>query len=610
MLLACTALLLVSMILGVAIGSVPISPQAVLRVIADHLAGHPRYSVADAIVWEIRLPRVLLAALVGATLATAGTVVQVLVRNALADPFLLGVSSGASVGATAVLLFGAFASLGAWAISAGSVLGALGAMGAVFLVSRQGRALSPTQLILCGVVLSALFESVTSFLIFRGNPQATQAVLFWLLGSFGLATWPQLPIPAIVLAAAMAYLLAQGRSLNALALGAGSAAALGVDLHRLRREPVHRDLADGRGRGRGQRRDRVRRPGGPAHRPPDGRFGTPPGPADRDAVRRVLHGARRPARPGDRRAAGNADRRDHRVHRRTAADRAHPAPALPVRGDRMSLELRDLCVDIAGRRIVTGIGLTVPDGTFAGLLGPNGSGKSTILKAIYRVHRPAAGRVLMDGQDLLALRPRDAARRIAVVAQEFTLEFDFTVAELVMIGRTPHKRAFDRDDDTDRAIAEQAIERVGCQHLAHRGFNTLSGGEKQRVLIAQALAQGADHLILDEPTSHLDIRYQVEILELVAGLGITVLAAIHDISLAALFCDTVHLIADGQLITGGPPEQVLTAATVRAAYGTEVLVIAHPETGTPHLIPRRARHQDRPAPQASPAPDPPDATGH
>jgi iron complex transport system ATP-binding protein len=275
----------------------------------------------------------------------------------------------------------------------------------------------------------------------------------------------------------------------------------------------------------------------------------------------------------------------------------------------MSLELRDLCVDIAGRRIVTGIGLTVPDRSFAGLLGPNGSGKSTILKAIYRAHRPAAGQVLVDGHDLLALRPRDAARRIAVVAQEFTLEFDFTVAELVMIGRTPHKRAFDRDDETDRALTEEAIEKVGCQHLAHRGFNTLSGGEKQRVLIAQALAQGADHLILDEPTSHLDIRYQVEILELVAGLGITVLAAIHDISLAALFCDTVHLIAGGQLVTGGPPQQVLTAATVRAAYGTEVLVIAHPETGTPHLIPRRGR-PDQPGPQARPAPDPPDATGH
>jgi iron complex transport system ATP-binding protein len=275
----------------------------------------------------------------------------------------------------------------------------------------------------------------------------------------------------------------------------------------------------------------------------------------------------------------------------------------------MSLELRDLSVDIAGQRIVTGIGFTVPDGAFAGLLGPNGSGKSTILKAIYRMHRPASGQVLVDGQDLLALRSRDAARRIAVVAQEFTLEFDFTAAELVMIGRTPHKRAFDRDDDTDRAATEQAIERVGCQHLAHRGFNTLSGGEKQRVLIAQALAQGADHLILDEPTSHLDIRYQVEILELVASLPVTVLAAIHDLSLAALFCDTVHLIAGGRLITGGPPGKVLTAGAVSAAYGTEVLVIAHPDTGTPHLIPRRTRSQDWSARQIPPASDP-DVTSH
>jgi iron complex transport system ATP-binding protein len=255
----------------------------------------------------------------------------------------------------------------------------------------------------------------------------------------------------------------------------------------------------------------------------------------------------------------------------------------------MSLELRDLAVDIGGRRIVSGIGLTVPDGGFAGLLGPNGSGKSTILKAIYRVHRPAGGRVLLDGADLLGMRPRDAARRIAVVAQEFVLEFDFTVAEMVMIGRTPHKRAFDRDDAADRALVEQAMDQVGCADLAERGFNTLSGGEKQRVLIALAVAQGADHLILDEPTNHLDIRYQVEILELVAGLGITVLAAIHDLSLAALFCDTVHLIADGSLVASGAPEAVLTAERIRAAYGTDVLVIEHPETGTPHLIPRRTR---------------------
>jgi iron complex transport system permease protein len=153
----------------------------------------------------------------------------------LADPFLLGISSGASVGATAVLLWGAFASLGVWAISTGSVIGSLVAMAVVFFVSRTGRQIAPTQLILCGVVLSALFESITSFMIFRGNPQATQSVLFWLLGSFGLANWTQLPIPALALVVAITYLVLQGRSLNALAMGAEPAASLGVDVRRIRR---------------------------------------------------------------------------------------------------------------------------------------------------------------------------------------------------------------------------------------------------------------------------------------------------------------------------------------------------------------------------------------
>jgi iron complex transport system permease protein len=234
-LLACALLLVAVMTAAIGIGPVPLSPASVWHVVLSHLAGHPARSVAGEIVWEIRAPRVLLAALIGAALTTAGTVVQVLVRNALADPFLLGISSGASVGATAVLLFGALASLGLWAISAGSIIGALVAMVSVFAVARQHGRLAPTQLILCGVVMAAFYEAITSFLIFRGNPQATQSVLFWLLGSFGLANWNQLPIPVIALAAVMVYLLAQGRLLNALAMGAEPAASLGVDVARLRR---------------------------------------------------------------------------------------------------------------------------------------------------------------------------------------------------------------------------------------------------------------------------------------------------------------------------------------------------------------------------------------
>jgi iron complex transport system permease protein len=234
-LLLCTVVLLGAITAGVWIGSVGLSPGSVWTVIWQHVTGHVHNSVANAIVWELRLPRVLLAAVVGAALTTAGGVVQVLVRNALADPFLLGVSSGASVGATAVLLFGALASLGLWALETGAILGALAAMVIVFVLASRGGQLAPLQLTLCGVVMAGLFSSITSFLIFKGNPQATQSVLFWLLGTFGNAEWSQLPGPAIALLLAIVYLLAQARSLNALAMGAGVAASLGVDVAKLRR---------------------------------------------------------------------------------------------------------------------------------------------------------------------------------------------------------------------------------------------------------------------------------------------------------------------------------------------------------------------------------------
>ncbi len=258
----------------------------------------------------------------------------------------------------------------------------------------------------------------------------------------------------------------------------------------------------------------------------------------------------------------------------------------------MSLALERISVDLGGRRIVSDIDLTVDDGRIVGLLGPNGSGKSTILKAIYRVHRPVSGTVLIDGEDLLALPAGRAAQRIAVVAQEPSVEFALTVREMVMLGRIPHKRSFQRDDVRDTEIVAGALERVGATDLTHRNFHQLSGGEKQRVLIARAIAQEADHLILDEPTNHLDIRYQVEVLDLVRALNVTVLAALHDLSLAALYCDSVHLLRDGRIVTGGTPADVITEPNVRDVYGAEVAVIAHPDTGVPQPLPRP--HTSRP----------------
>jgi iron complex transport system ATP-binding protein len=254
----------------------------------------------------------------------------------------------------------------------------------------------------------------------------------------------------------------------------------------------------------------------------------------------------------------------------------------------VSLEFSGVSIDLAKTRIVSDVSFTVADGIFAGLLGPNGSGKTTLLKAAYRFCQPSAGAVLLDGADVRTLAARDVARRLAVVAQESRVEFDLTAAEMVMLGRLPHKRLLDGDDVQDHEIVRTCLERVGCAGVAARSFHTLSGGEKQRVLVARALAQGADHLILDEPTNHLDIRYQTDILDLVDDLGITVLAAFHDLGLAALYCDQIHLLAGGRLVATGPPAEVITTETIEAIYGAQVLVINHPETGAPQLLPRRS----------------------
>jgi iron complex transport system ATP-binding protein len=253
----------------------------------------------------------------------------------------------------------------------------------------------------------------------------------------------------------------------------------------------------------------------------------------------------------------------------------------------VTISVRDLSVDIGRRRIVSNVSIEVPTGSFVGLLGPNGSGKSTILKTIYRVNRPSDGTVLVEGESVHGLAPREAARRIAVVSQETLVEFDLRVEEMVMLARFAHKGRFERDTDDDYDVVRDALEAVGCSQLVGRSFHALSGGEKQLVLVARALAQQAGHLVLDEPTNHLDIRHQSHVLDIVASQGMTVLAALHDLGLAALYCDHVHLLAEGRLHSSGTPADVITAENVSAAYKADVLVIPHPETGVPQLLPRK-----------------------
>ncbi|WP_033337685.1 ABC transporter ATP-binding protein [Catenuloplanes japonicus] len=217
--------------------------------------------------------------------------------------------------------------------------------------------------------------------------------------------------------------------------------------------------------------------------------------------------------------------------------------------------------------VIDDVSVTARPGRVLGLIGPNGSGKTTLLRLLYGALRSATGTVTVDGDTLTGLAPREAARRLAVVVQENGGETALTVAEMVLLGRGPHLGTFQRTGPADHEIAARCLDRVGASHLGARAFAGLSGGERQRVLIARALAQQATHLLLDEPTNHLDIRYQHEILRLVRGLGTCAVVVLHDLNLAARYCDDLILLGRGGVVAAGSTGDVLDPAVLEPVYG-------------------------------------------
>lgn len=250
----------------------------------------------------------------------------------------------------------------------------------------------------------------------------------------------------------------------------------------------------------------------------------------------------------------------------------------------MDLEVKDVAISIESHRIVNDVSLSVNQGAVVGLIGPNGSGKTTLLRSVYRMLRPEAGYIELGSDDVWKLSARESAQRTGIVVQETPGDFEFTVLEIVEMGRTPHKRLFEVDNLEDEAIVEAALERVGMSDFRERNFNTLSGGEKQRVLVARALAQEPRLLVLDEPTNHLDIRYQLEVLDLVRDLGITTLVTLHDLNLAAAYCNRLYLLSEGCVVTSGPPQDVLAPEWVLKVFGVEAYCERHPITGRLHLF--------------------------
>ena len=237
--------------------------------------------------------------------------------------------------------------------------------------------------------------------------------------------------------------------------------------------------------------------------------------------------------------------------------------------------------------IINGVDVTAAPGRVLGLIGPNGSGKTTLLRLLHGGLTPGSGRVLLDGTDLASIDPRTLSRRIAVVVQEAGGESTMTAAEMVLLGRTARLSGFQRTGADDIAAARSALARVGGLPLARRDFAGMSGGEKQRVLIARALAQSADHLLLDEPTNHLDIRYQHEVLGLLRSLPTTTVVVLHDLNLAARYCDDVILLDEGHVAGAGPVTEVLDPDLLEEGY--EIGVRRVDEQDGLHLLftPRR-----------------------
>jgi iron complex transport system ATP-binding protein len=264
----------------------------------------------------------------------------------------------------------------------------------------------------------------------------------------------------------------------------------------------------------------------------------------------------------------------------------------------VNLKIQDIDCFYDSAKILENISLSVETGDFVGVLGPNGSGKTTLLKSISRVLKPKKGAILIDKSDVYKMKTGDVAKLMAVVPQDSNIAFSFSVLQVVLMGRTPHLRRLQNESEVDLAIAKRAMEYTGTWHLADRLVNELSGGERQRVIIARALTQEPKVLLLDEPTSHLDISNQLEIMDLLKQLcdekKLLIVGVFHDFNLAARYCDRIILLKKGKIVAAGKTAEVLTGGNIKDVFGIDVIVNKHPVTDLPYVIPiSRPKDQKR-----------------
>ena len=249
----------------------------------------------------------------------------------------------------------------------------------------------------------------------------------------------------------------------------------------------------------------------------------------------------------------------------------------------MNITAENIKMKIGDNEILKGVSIDSKNREFVGIIGPNGSGKSTLLKSIYRILKPNDGCIKLDDMDISKMSIKESAKKMAVVSQHNYYNFDFTVKEVVSMGRSPHKKNLERDNIEDFEIVKESLQKVGMSEFSNRSFSTLSGGEQQRVILARALAQKTPCLILDEPTNHLDIKYQLSLLNIVKSLDLTVISAIHDLNIAAMYCDRLFVMKDGQIVASGTPQDILTKELIKEIYEIDVEIIKDSKNQT-HIL--------------------------
>lgn len=254
-----------------------------------------------------------------------------------------------------------------------------------------------------------------------------------------------------------------------------------------------------------------------------------------------------------------------------------------------AIEVENLKFGYGRDVVLDGISFNIEKGKFVSIMGPNGSGKSTLLKTLNQLHVPWKGKIIVDGNDINRLSKKELAKKMAMVPQNTNIDYEFTVGDIVLMGRHPHKGRFQKEDENDYEIINKVLKMTNTIHLRDKIITDISGGERQRVIIAKALAQKPDIILLDEPTSHLDINHQIEVLKLLKDMnkenGTTIILVIHDINLGARYSDQIIMLSQGKVLGIGSPEQVITKKNVELAYSMNVAIERNKYTDSIYLTP-------------------------